>query len=55
MGRARLQTFRSSLKAVRSVGRTMADVAVAESKIHGLGVFAARDFAEGEIIIPIDD
>src|ERR1044072_7069418 len=33
----------------------MADVVVAESKIHGLGVFATRDFAEGEIIIPIDD
>ena len=33
----------------------MADVIVAESKIHGLGVFATRDFAEGEIILPIDD
>ena len=33
----------------------MADVIVAESEIHGLGVFATRDFAEGEIILPIDD
>ncbi|MFL6207525.1 MAG: SET domain-containing protein [Pyrinomonadaceae bacterium] len=33
----------------------MADVVVAESKIHGLGVFAIRDFAAGEIILPIDD
>jgi uncharacterized protein len=33
----------------------MADVMVAESKIHGRGVFAARDFAEGEIILSIDD
>ena len=33
----------------------MADVVVAESKIHGLGVFAARDFTEGENILPIDD
>jgi len=33
----------------------MADVIVAESKIHGLGVFATRDFAEGEVILPIDD
>ena len=28
---------------------------VAESKIHGLGVFAARDFTVGEIILAIDD
>lgn len=27
----------------------------AGSKIHGTGAFAARDFAEGEIVIPIDD
>lgn len=33
----------------------MADVVVAESTIHGLGVFATRDFAEGELILPIDD
>jgi SET domain-containing protein len=33
----------------------MADVAVAESRIHGLGVIAKRDFAEGEVILPIDD
>ena len=30
-------------------------VIVADSKIHGLGVFAARDFADDEIILPIDD
>jgi uncharacterized protein len=33
----------------------MTEVMVAESKIHGLGVFATRDFAAGEIILPIDD
>jgi hypothetical protein len=33
----------------------MVDVVVAESKIHGLGVFATRAFVEGEIILPIDD
>jgi uncharacterized protein len=33
----------------------VACVIVAESKIHGLGVFAVRDFAAGEIILPIDD
>lgn len=33
----------------------MADVVVAESKIHGLGVFATREFAQDEIILPIDD
>lgn len=33
----------------------MADVIVAESKIHGLGVFATRNFTEGEVILPIDD
>lgn len=33
----------------------MADVIVARSKIHGLGVFAGRDFTQGEIILPIDD
>lgn len=31
------------------------DVFVAESEINGFGVFAARDFAAGEIIIEIDD
>ena len=35
--------------------KSMVDVVVAESKIHGLGVFATRDFAEGEVILPIDD
>lgn len=33
----------------------MADVMVTESEIHGLGVFATRDFAEGEVILSIDD
>jgi hypothetical protein len=33
----------------------MASVYVSESKIHGLGVFAARDFAEGELVLRIDD
>ena len=33
----------------------MADVTVKASEIHGTGVFAARDFAEGEIILEIDD
>jgi SET domain-containing protein len=33
----------------------MADVIVKESNIHGTGVFAARDHAEGEIILEIDD
>ena len=33
----------------------MSDVVVKESKIHGVGVFAARDFSEAEIILPIDD
>ena len=33
----------------------MADVTVQKSKIHGIGVFAARDFFAGEIILPIDD
>jgi hypothetical protein len=33
----------------------MKDVVVGESRIHGIGAFAARDFAEGEIIGPIDD
>lgn len=28
---------------------------VAESKIHGLGVFATRDLAAGEIVLAIDD
>ena len=29
----------------------MADVIVKESKIHGKGVFAARDFKKGEVVI----
>jgi len=33
----------------------MAGVVVAESKIHGLGVFATREFAQDEIILPLDD
>jgi hypothetical protein len=34
---------------------TMADLVVAESKIHGLGVFASRAFNEGEIVLILDD
>ena len=33
----------------------MTNVVVAQSKIHGSGVFATHDFTEGEIIFPIDD
>lgn len=33
----------------------MPDVIVAQSRIHGVGVLAARDFAAGEIILEIDD
>lgn len=33
----------------------MADVIARESKIHGIGLFATRDFAASEIILPIDD
>ncbi len=33
----------------------MADVIIAESKIHDLGVFAARDFKAGETVLIIDD
>jgi hypothetical protein len=33
----------------------MANVVVAPSRIHVLGVFAARDFRAGETILPIDD
>ena len=33
----------------------MPDVIVAESQIHGLGVFATRDFTQNEIILAIDD
>lgn len=33
----------------------MADVVVAESEIHGLGIFTTRDFVAGEIILPIND
>lgn len=33
----------------------MADVIVKESKIHGCGAFAARDFVKDEIILAIDD
>jgi len=35
--------------------KIMADVVVAESHIHGLGVFAARNFKEGETVLTIDD
>ena len=33
----------------------MSNVVTAESTIHGIGVFANRDFAEGETILIIDD
>jgi hypothetical protein len=33
----------------------MADVRVGTSEIHGTGVFAARDFAGGEVVLVIDD
>jgi uncharacterized protein len=33
----------------------MNDVIVAPSPIHGLGVFATRDFCPGETVLPIDD
>jgi SET domain-containing protein len=33
----------------------VADVYVSESRIHGVGVFAARDFAAGEVALRIDD
>ncbi len=33
----------------------MSDVYLAESEIHGTGVFAARDFREGETVLAIDD
>ena len=33
----------------------MADVIVAQSRIHELGVFATRDFAQDEILLAIDD
>lgn len=33
----------------------MADVVVGESHIHGLGVFAVRDFAAGETVLLMDD
>lgn len=33
----------------------MPDVVVAASKIHGIGVFATRDFANGETVLILDD
>ncbi len=33
----------------------MADLYVAESGIHGAGVFAAREFAAGETVLVLDD
>jgi len=33
----------------------MAEVLLKASTIHGLGVFAARDFAEGETVLVLDD
>jgi len=32
----------------------MADIVVKESKIHGKGVFAARDFKKGEVVLKWD-
>ncbi|MBW3005125.1 SET domain-containing protein-lysine N-methyltransferase [Candidatus Woesearchaeota archaeon] len=32
----------------------MADILVKKSKIHGRGIFAARDFKKGEIVIKYD-
>jgi hypothetical protein len=33
----------------------MSDVVVRNSPVEGLGVFAARDFQPGEVVLPIDD
>lgn len=33
----------------------MTEVITRKSKIHGVGLFATRDFAAGELILPIDD
>lgn len=33
----------------------MSDVYVGESEIHGVGVFAAREFAAGETVLVLDD
>lgn len=33
----------------------MLDVIVAESNVHGLGAFASRHFAEGEVLLQLDD
>lgn len=38
-----------------SQAKGVANVYVSESRIHGLGVFAARDFDAGETILAIDD
>jgi uncharacterized protein len=35
--------------------RKLAEVSVGESKIHGRGVFAKREFLQGEIVLEIDD
>ena len=35
--------------------KTMADVVVAESRVPGFGLFAARDFAEGEVLVRMND
>jgi hypothetical protein len=34
---------------------TTPDVVVGPSPVHGLGVFAVRDFREGEVVLRIDD
>ena len=46
---------RGHLNSIARHPKIMADVILTESKIHGIGIFATRDFAEGEIILPIDD
>lgn len=40
---------------LRVSNKTMSDVIVAESKIHGIGVFASRAFERGETVLLIDD
>ncbi len=38
----------------RKKGAIMADVAVKKSRIHGMGVFAARNFRKGEVVLRWD-
>jgi hypothetical protein len=39
----------------KSVAQTVNDVYEAPSPIHGMGIFAGRDFKEGERVVRIDD